>query len=402
MKLQIGRKLSANSLMLSLLSVMFIYATLTFVRLQYSFYVAVAAYAGFYLLSVHLKFRWNLNNRTTIWFIVSAFVSSLYIINGEIERVTLYLSCIIYIFFWSNAFHFLAINFSIHTLRKYCVFNLSVLLVSVIATLRVLSMYPLASRAIYGRADGLTDTAFLFPMGCGGFGFIYGFVFITIGLIAIIKSKEANDKLRLFCFLYLILSYSLILKAQFSTAIVLSISIILLFAISRSEHYLVGYIAIALAGLIAFFMLDEILNLLSKLADSMGISLLTGKVSMITSAIYTKNYNSLSRVQVYIKSIEGFMSNPVFGSGVSGEHSQIIDTFSSIGLFAVPFVGLILSCIRSFERYIPKKYILVLKIIVVISAALNPFVDMTLLSIAFMLCPCLIYCSLPYTKRGEI
>ena len=63
------RKVSYSTIVLVVLSAIFVYSTSTFLRLQYNFYLAVCLYGGFILTTHSMGYKWRtLSSPLTIWF----------------------------------------------------------------------------------------------------------------------------------------------------------------------------------------------------------------------------------------------------------------------------------------------------------------------------------------------
>ena len=90
-----------STIMLMILSAIFLYSSSTFLRTRYSFYLAVIAYAGFYVLSHSIGQKWRMTG-TYAWAGLAAAASLMYFFTGATDRITTYLSGIIYVFFWAT------------------------------------------------------------------------------------------------------------------------------------------------------------------------------------------------------------------------------------------------------------------------------------------------------------
>lgn len=387
-KLTINR--SGKGLELFFLTLIMTYDTLTFINAKYNFYLS-AAFAVLFIAITYIQgYAWNFRHSRNIWFVLTFLTFFIMFANGAGEKWATYVSGIMHIFFWSNCFDFLMLNFRRKEIRTFLVVNLIILLISIIATLRVLELYPLAARALYGKAEGISDSSFLFDLGCGGFGFVYGLVYLSMGLLACMKEKIITRH-KIIILLYLLLCYYLILYAEFTTGMIITILSVLLVLFYSDKHKVVFlFVACIIAILISSFY-GVILESIDAFAKINNISILSDKVGLINNAIASKSVDSLSRAACYSKSIEGFLSSPIFGSGQSGAHSQIMDTFSYIGIFAIPYVVYLTKTIFAYADHIGKKYTHILAVMFYALAILNPFVDMTLVAIVFLLCPVAVF-----------
>ena len=389
-------QISYQSLLLVFLSMIFLYSSSTFFQTRYSFYVAIAGYALFFVLSNLLGMTWRFD-RTVFWALIAAVCAIFYYANGAKEDAIPYLSGVIYLFFWSSVARFLADNYDVEDIKKFCIFNLIVLFGSVIATLKILNEYPLATRAIHGMADGITttQTEALSRMGCAGFGFVYGFVFVSIALMVAIKRYRGAFSARLLLIASYVFVFYFILQAQFTTAILLaSLGLLLILSVNQNRMWITLLIgSILLIFLFLFY--RNILNSISRISQGLGATFVSDKLKMLLSADEANRVESLARYDCYLKSINGFIKNPLHGSGSSGGHSQILDTFSFIGVFAVPYLFFLIDVFNKMREYIASVYVIILELAVLVLSVLNPVAGAPIISIVFMLVPTMLWCSAP-------
>ena len=123
MVLKIKTQVSYQSLLLILLSLIFLYSSSTFFQSKYSFYIAMASYAVFFVLSIALGMVWRLD-RVALLAAIAIGCTALYYANGAADSAIPYLSGVIYMFFWSSVSRFLADNYEAEEIKKFCVFNL--------------------------------------------------------------------------------------------------------------------------------------------------------------------------------------------------------------------------------------------------------------------------------------
>ena len=390
------RNIKISSLMLILLSLIFIYASSTYLRSYYSFYIAVASYVGFYLISVCLGQKWRPGN-TCIWALLALLACPLYAIYGKIDMLTTYLSGVIYLLFWHSAFIYLADNYEKKAIRRFIIINLCILVFNIVSTIKVLEMYPLAARAINGLAEGITeaDIEVYTSMGCGSFGFIYGTVFLSLGIAAAFRAQNTTLKTKIFMIALFILVFNMILAAEFTTALLLTFTMLLFSLVMNSKNLTTNIVIVGIICLIIAVFNEQIIEWIRTLAATFNIEYLENKMDMIISASSNESLESLSRSKRYMESLHGFAQNPFFGIGKSGEHSQILDTFSAVGFFAIPYVMMLFSIFKNMRKYIDNKYSFIFATGVIILATLNPFVDPTIISLSFMLAPTVLYAFVP-------
>ena len=386
-------KIKYSNLMLVFLSAIFLYSSSTFLRTRYSFYLAVIAYAGFYVLSRSIGQKWRVTG-TYAWAGLAALASLMYLFVGASSEVTTYLSGVVYVFFWSTAALYLMDNYDKKTILKFGIVNLVLLLFSVLVTIGVLTKYPLAARAINGLAEDITeaDVAVYTAMGCGGFGFIHGFAAFSMALVTAIKAKNNSWKMRAFIIISYLLVFYMIFLAEFTTALLITAIVFLLCITAGSKNSIITYVLIAVFALLMIMYSEDVVRFIYSIAQKLDITYLENKMEMVLEASKRQDADSLKRVRTYMESINGFLSSPLYGTGTSGDHSQIMDTFSMIGIFAIPYVAMLISIFKNFAKRIDRIHSIIFMGTIIVLATLNQFVDSTIISISFMLTPLFLYC----------
>ena len=398
-------KISVKILFLILLGLLFVYSSFTYIRSIYSFYIAIGGYVSFWFITNLNHQKWPIRS-VSLWAILALAVSFLYVLNGAGERLAVYVSGIIYILFWFNTFLYLVNNYSRKETIVFSSFCLLSVLICIFSTINVLKDHPLAARAMNGAAEGISDYDIVVfqRMGCGGYGFIYGCVFIGFALLCGFRSELVNKRQKMILIILHLLFVYLIVQSQFSTAFLLLIIYVTFIILTYSKWHLLSIILVCIFALALFISFQYILRGLSNIAYDIGAIVISDKLNMLNSSLGSRDVESLARTQKYMISINGFTSNPIAGSGISGGHSQILDTLSTIGMVGVVYVIFLLSIFKEMRIYIDEKYVTLFEIIVLLLAIFNPFVDSTLLSITYMLVPALLFSFAPkstfYNRKG--
>ncbi len=381
-----------SSVFLFLLGALFIYNTSTFLRLKFNFYLDIVLYVAFVILTMSHGYSWRLfTSPVTIWFILSIATVPLFLMNG-VEGVWMtYLAGYIHIFFWTAVAVFLMDNYSVTEIKKYVGIQTILLGVCEIATIRALSLYPLAARGMYGHADGISSTDFLHKMGCGGFGFIYGMVFLSLGYVSVLSNRIQTKKYKSFVIVALALALYTILHAGFSTAIILTAAGFACCFLYANNNKRWGLILTVLASMLIIVYARDIVSMVQMLMSELGVDIVSEKMGKILYALDTENIMSLTRFQVFSISVNGFLRNPIWGSGIAGTDSQLLDIFSYIGMFGVTYVGLLFSAFSELKRRALPRYIVTIQTVAILLATLNPFNDMTLMSMVFGFAPLIVF-----------
>ena len=198
--------------------------------------------------------------------------------------------------------------------------------------------------------------------------------------------------MRTFVIVAYLLVFYMIFLAEFTTALLITTIVFLLCITVGNKNSLITYLLIAVFAVLVFIFSEDLVRLLYSVAQKLDITYLENKMAMIIEASSRQDADSLARVRTYMKSINGFLANPLYGSGTSGEHSQILDTFSMIGIFAIPYVAMLISIFKNFAKSIDRIHSIIFAGTIIVLATLNPLVDSTVVSISFMLTPIFLYC----------
>ena len=383
-----------DSILLLMLSGIFIYNTSTYLRSSYNFYLNAGMYVLFILLTAHKNLTIiELFDQVFRWFVACLIVSGIYLIHKiDFSIWMTFVAGVIHIFFWTYASRYLMRTFEIRTVRRFVFFNILTLIPCCITTINVLNDYPLAARAMYGYADGIMDNTFLFERGCGGFGFVYGITFVAIALLALLKWKKKISYFVIVITVIGLLFMYLVIKAGFSTAIVILLmgcGLTLIEDRLKSNKNVMILVCFLAVILIAFA--QDILYIIFRLASIFGVEIVTEKMAMVSGAVESGDLSSLARFQVYMESIRGFLRSPIIGSGTAGYDSQILSMFSYIGIFGIVYVVYIMKCFNRFAEYVHGNTLIIIELLTFVLAILNPFSDMTLMAMVFWTVPCILY-----------
>lgn len=175
--------------------------------------------------------------------------------------------------------------------------------------------------------------------GIGGFSFIYSLLIYIICILALVKYKFKAKKRLVTVFLSfsVILAMLVVLKAEYSTAVLLMVLSVFYFLFwTKNIHkniiilfiFIVVFIVLKeyLVEILQFFQqFAEGTNYRHKLEDSIE-SIQAGKASGTAA----------DRTERYIRSIDIFLNNPLLGElsiANVGKHSLLLDTFAQFGLF---------------------------------------------------------------------
>lgn len=243
--------------------------------------------------------------------------------------------------------------------KKIVYFSFYTLLCTLIITLFNVFKNPYIIRSIKSSGEYSLEIQ---RNGIGGYSFMYLIVFLNIILMYIFLNKDSNKKInnliKYLLTVFSILSISLILSANYLTAIFMTFtSIIILmpkFLIKiKYKNWL--KLSVLMMILISFFwkvIMLNILNFLYLTINNLNTKLRIYEIinSVENTAINSNSGGADERINTWTESIRSFVDNPLFGISIEkikvnnsgyldgfGQHSFVLDTFSLFGLI----IGLI-------------------------------------------------------------
>lgn len=242
--------------------------------------------------------------------------------------------------------------FAVYESRRRDVLSLTPVFWTMVATLPIwmymtydaLQSNPGVARMLVRDSEEAIE---LSSQGVGGYGLVYLSVLVLPILVALVrlkpvellvsahlgKSRARFAKLAL-C-VCIALAVALVASAGYSIALYcMAIGIFLSLALGRdaSKRLLVRMlVVVAVLGSAAAYIVD----LLEKLAVLLGGTLFERKVSDLLNSLKGAGAEGTlgDRVDLYLKSVESFIENPVLGSMQGGGHSAVLDQFGNYGFF---------------------------------------------------------------------
>lgn len=182
----------------------------------------------------------------------------------------------------------------------------------------------------------------LTKQGIGGFTFVYSLLIYIISLMALIRYRIQLKKfltpVTLFLFFSLAVSMMVVLKAEYSTAVLLMVlsSILYIFYSDSMAKNMILFLVLILVYIAMSYFLIDILTMLQPYAEGTNYS------HKIVDTIATIQSDELTgttkdRIDRYIRSFNLFLEYPFTGTWSImpvGKHSLVLDTFAQYGIFA--------------------------------------------------------------------
>lgn len=231
----------------------------------------------------------------------------------------------------------------------------------------------------------------------------YGFCYLSIFMVPLIILALKRTKNRLL-YIPLALSYVCAVESQYTILLLLLalVTFWTLFNRLRVRTKLLLILAFSLAAFGFFLNMDSIFAfVLNLLQDKPYLQERIGGIYALLTGYGNQGDDVQSRQEVYWKSINLFLHNPLIGGGFGskvGLHSEILDLLGSMGLFGLCLLSAILMAIWSDVRKLyfmfskeSKSIVWVTLFFIFLLGILNTFSVARELGLSFYLC--ILFCS---------
>jgi len=264
-------------------------------------------------------------------------------------------------------------------------------LVTAITTYFGCLTHPGASRdlaAMLSTKDSALYALYM-SLNIGSFSFIYALVLLTPLLIYAIKDKLIKRWIGLVALLMVLMA---VVYSDYTTALLcILISIIILFAFPKqlkTKHFVIMVVVTVVIMIASAWLLTPFLDVLGNLIGGEFTSARLQELSSFSANEQSYMEGDMgARSDLYLKSINSFLSSPVWGSSSAqvGGHSYVFDNMAKFGLIGI--VGMIMMFWAVFKRfYAPFKrqkwygHILFSFFMVILLAFLNPKDNLSVLT----------------------
>lgn len=255
--------------------------------------------------------------------------------------------------------------------------------ISVVATLKVVITDNDAARLLAGAADQTLRMNY-YKMGVGGYGFIYGCVFVIYGL-SLWKNKEKNKGIKALLFVLIVVTIATIVFASYTLALLLTMIVLLLGVYTRSKRknatiwFVFAIIAIVLLH-------RPILMLIQDVASNMNLYWIDNRIGQLINADTEGSVDGLKRMGLYQMSLNSFTSN-IFGGGQNiGGHSMGFDLLGKYGIWGGMFTIALFALLNSFRKSIRGRKGMIYLVLMVLMC-INTFDSIVLVPMALFMVP---------------
>ncbi|MBQ8351564.1 MAG: O-antigen ligase family protein [Clostridia bacterium] len=350
--------------------VLCVFHTFTFFQAYYSFIVTLATFLVILLLHLY-KSGWRIKISSKIGRRLLFLYTGIFLVvfigvalkgNPIISALGAYLPLAM----WPTLYVIVAPILKGKLKKRYVLAFFCFFAVSVIATLSVVIVDNGAARELAGAASDEVRNEY-YKAGVGGYGFVYGSVFLVYTLL-LYGHRQHNRTMKVLLLLLTILTCVMIVFASYTTALLLMLIVLLLSLYARTNSRKATVIFAFLIAAIVL-LINPILNGIYEIAQNMDLYWISKRIGQLINAETSGNVEGLTRVQLYMRSMNSFLENPIFGAGEVGGHSMFFDTLGNYGLFGLILLVSICTWLGVMMKETKKReglaYILVIALLVV-------------------------------------
>lgn len=209
--------------------------------------------------------------------------------------------------------------------------------VSVILTLTTLSFDSNASRLLAGKATE-SERAAYYAKGVGGYGFVFGSVFISYALVKF--GRRINFKPGKIAIIALLAVIAvMVILASYTTAIILFFILLFVSAFtSAKKHNWIGFVLLFAGALLVILFRNSIFEMFAQLGKNLELPYVENRFTQLLRASDEGSVEGLRRYTLYKESLDAFFSQPLTGAAKVGGHSEIFDLLGMYGVLAIPFI----------------------------------------------------------------
>jgi len=249
--------------------------------------------------------------------------------------------------------------------------------------------HPLASRILAQNTNPQAQEMFL-SLGIGGFGYIYSAVFLSIMIVYPIIKQRKNIPNKIIVLLWLtnIVLLSMIIKASYTFAILITVSGCILVLLIKNKFLLYSLLMVTSVFIIIipqYYIAGLFLNIAELFSNNVIVKEKIIDFSTTLSGGYSTNSQTFNRIDLYLSSLRTFLKYPFFGLNASfgdtnsiiGDHSGWFDMMAYFGLFVVlpmfSAIGLSLKkTLRLHKRKDSFMYLLIIYVFFIVYGFINP------------------------------
>jgi len=364
--------------------VLLIMQTFTFLQNHYSFVFSCLLYI-FIIFLMLLKKNSFIQRNSLVALMTTVLVSIAMMLISSARGVSLigywgeYLPYII----WASLCFFVAPLMDDKTKNIFITLFLCFFAISVVATLTVVIEDNEASRLLAGAATA-EERFYYYSKGVGGYGFIYGCVFLLYAII--LWRKNIKNKLGKFLLLVLsITMFAMILFASYTTALLFALLIILLASYIGSKKKRSLSMLLVVFTLIFIFRVP-ILEGIKNIATQFNLYWIENRLGQLIQSFTSGDITDLRRYELYKTSWDTFLNSPLIGGNSLGGHSMLFDHMGEFGIAGLLFFICQIYIIRVFSKQITKQKSIIF-ILVILFMCIDTVDTIVLIPLVYFVLP---------------
>jgi len=227
----------------------------------------------------------------------------------------------------------------VQMLKFPLIIAVSAVTISAIFTLKGNIAYPGASRLLAGATEYYAEIReFYRSMNIGGYGLVFGMVFMLMPLILLCKYRTKGKVLIFFIIVFYLIN---ILYASFFFAIIFSVFLIIISNVNVKKKRSVLIVS-GIILLITIIIRNGIGDILINIANKINSEILVKRITQLFSGEYFLEYgDSNNRLTIYMNAIKNWLDRPILGSLQGGAieyrrsgHSALLGYLEHYGLIA--------------------------------------------------------------------
>lgn len=310
----------------------------TFFQVYYTFYATCGIALAIFLFFIIFNFR-HLNFMDVPLLLVmisSAVIISMAAILKDKSLMEMFGKYFPYIL-WPLLYRLTRDNVNRKLKAALTIIFIAFFAVSVILTLTTLSVDSNASRLLAGKATE-SERAAYYAKGVGGYGFVFGSVFISYALVKF--GRRINFKPGKIAIIALLAVIAvMVILASYTTAIILFFILVFVSAFtSAKKHNWIGFVLLFAGALLVILFRNSIFEMFAQLGKSLELPYVENRFTQLLQASDEGSVEGLRRYTLYKESLDAFFSQPLTGAAEVGGHSEIFDLLGMYGVFAIPFI----------------------------------------------------------------
>ena len=248
---------------------------------------------------------------------------------------------------WPTVFLCVTRAYSYKEMKRLLLIIVGLCIIGDVLSLIQLNINPDIARLLAGVS--LEEEKIMFyKKGVGGYGYVFAMAFLTFGIVRWLRT---TDKLweRAYLIVFLVINSLFVLYAAYTTAIMITILMAGVALMSGAKNkYRLLIVMIALLIVVCFRM--PIIEFCYNVANDLEIEWVAKRFGQLLYAQKEDDLSSLRRFELYKLSWNTFLRHPLFGGGIYGGHSQVLDVLAGYGVFGFALIWLFNNCKKLCEK----------------------------------------------------